>query len=163
MPHIKPHYGEVVSNPCRCWCCCCSCCCLYCCSWWYRCSSCCGCNVLSDPRCCTLFLAVLCLCQCFFSQEVMFFFHIPCCLSNTYSPSQWRDILCLLFSLWRTAALIHRNPAVIEWLVHMRKFDPNVTDSFFQKSVGNNYKANWATQVMWTFQTGCWGSRRFMA
>lgn len=65
MPHIKPHYGEVVSNPCRCWCCCCSTCCLYCCSWWYRRRSCCGCDVLSDPRCCTLFLAVFCLCQCF--------------------------------------------------------------------------------------------------
>lgn len=46
-----------------------------------------GVTSFSDPRCCTLFLAVLYVYVRVFSQEVMFFFHILCCLSNTYSPA----------------------------------------------------------------------------
>ncbi len=45
-----------------------------------------GVTSFSDPRCCTLFLPVFFVYVRVFSQEVMFFSHIPSCLSNTYSP-----------------------------------------------------------------------------
>lgn len=49
----------------------------------------------SDPRCCTLFLAVFYVYVRVFSQEVMFFFHTPRCLSNTYSHVVSGGTLCV--------------------------------------------------------------------